>query len=164
MWGTDATQIPTLDEGNAWIFFAVDHCTGECLGIHASKIGTRYEALEPIRQAVKCTFGDVAEGVAFGLSLRHDHGSQSMSRAFQEEIGFLGITSSPSFVRAPEGNGVAERFVRTLKEQLLWLRYFRTVEELREALRTFAEDYNRSWLRARHGYLTPAQVRQKFAA
>src|SRR5690242_7814269 len=46
---------------------------------------------------------------------------------------FLGIESSPAFVRAPEGNGCAERFIRTVKENLLWLRRFETVEELRLA-------------------------------
>ena len=49
-------------------------------------------------------------------SVRHDHGSQYMSDHFQKEIGFLGVKSSPAFVRAPEGNGCAERFIRTLKE------------------------------------------------
>ncbi len=39
-----------------------------------------------------------------------------MSDAFQRELAFLGIASSPAFVRAPEGNGCAERFIRTLKE------------------------------------------------
>jgi hypothetical protein len=43
------------------------------------------------------------------------------SDTFQDELRFLGIFSSPSFVRAPEGNGCAERFIRTLKEQVLWL-------------------------------------------
>jgi hypothetical protein len=57
-----------------------------------------------------------------------------MSEAFQTELRFLGMTSSPAFVRAPEGNGVAERFIRTLNEQLLWVRTFQTVEELRLAL------------------------------
>ena len=38
---------------------------------------------------------------------------------FQSEIAFLGIDASPSFVREPEGNGVAECFIRTLKENLL---------------------------------------------
>ncbi len=41
--------------------------------------------------------------------LRHDHGSNYMSHDLQEEIAFLGVESSPSFVREPEGNGVAER-------------------------------------------------------
>jgi hypothetical protein len=59
---------------------------------------------------------------ARGLKVRHDHGSQYMSDHFQKEIAFLGIESSPAFVRAPEGNGCAERFIRTLKENLLWVR------------------------------------------
>jgi hypothetical protein len=42
--------------------------------------------------------------------------------------------SRPASVRAPDGNGVAERFIRTLKEQLLWGRTFQTVEDLRLAL------------------------------
>ena len=41
-----------------------------------------------------------------------------MSDAFQNELKFLGIESSPAFVRAPEGNGCAERFIHTLKENL----------------------------------------------
>lgn len=58
-----------------------------------------------------------------------------------------------------EGNGVAERFIRTLKENLLWVRTFRTIEELRTALIEFARHYNRAWLVARRGYETPDQVR-----
>ena len=42
-------------------------------------------------------------GVAPSLSVRHDHGSQYMSDAFQSELRFLGIESSHAFVRAPEG-------------------------------------------------------------
>jgi transposase InsO family protein len=78
---------------------------------------------------------------------------------FQSEIKCLGIEASPSFVREPEGNGVAERFIRTLKENLLWVRTFPTIEELRVALVEFAERYNKTWLVARHGYKTPDQVR-----
>jgi putative transposase len=72
--------------------------------------------------------------VARELKLRHDHGSNYMSGDFQDEIKCLGIEASPSFVRQPEGNGVAERFIRTLKENLLWVRTFKTIEELRAEL------------------------------
>src|SRR5512132_3026951 len=77
----------------------------------------------------------------------------------ETEIAFFGIEASPSFVREPEGNGVAERFIRTLKENLLWVRYFQTIEELRLALIEFVDWYNTHWLVARHRYRTPAQVR-----
>ena len=80
---------------------------------------------------------------------------------FQKEFAFLGIESSPAFVRAPEGNGCAERFIRTLKENLLWVRTFETVEELRQALLAFRETYNKTWLIERHGFLSPAEFRQK---
>ncbi len=93
--------------------------------------------------------------------IRHDHGSQYMSNDFQREIRFLGMESSPAFVREPEGNGCAERFIRTLKENLLWVRSFETIEELRKALLEFKELYNNEWLIERHGNKTPAQVRRE---
>ena len=50
MWGTDATATVTLADGQVTIFGAIDHCTAECVGLHAAKYGTRFEALEPVRQ------------------------------------------------------------------------------------------------------------------
>jgi putative transposase len=83
-----------------------------------------------------------------------------MADAFQDELRFLGIDSSPAFVGAPEGNGCAERFIRTLKENLLWVRTFDTVEELRQALLDFRKTYNATWLIERHGLRPPDAVRQ----
>lgn len=159
MWGTDMTETVTLREGRARVFIAVDHCSGECVGSHAARSGNRFEALEPVRQGVLRHFGAVERGVATGLALRHDHGSNYMSADFQDEITFLGIESSPSFVRQPEGNGVAERFIRTLKENFLWVHTFDTIEELRRGLQAFVAHYNATWLVARHGYRTPNQIR-----
>ena len=158
MWGSDLTSTLTA-EGQASIFVAVDHCSTECVGIHAARRATRFEALEPIRQGVRACFGAFAEGVASGLALRHDHGSQYVADDFQTELAFLGIAPSPAFVREPEGNGCAERFIRTLKENLLWVRRFATVEDLRQALHAFKDTYNRTWIVERHGYRTPAAVR-----
>jgi transposase InsO family protein len=159
MWGTDMTTTWTR-EGQVTVFIAVDHHNAECVGIHAARRGTRFEALEPLRQGIRPHFGAIGKDVALGLAVRHDHGSQYMSDAFQNEMRFLGIESSPAFVRAPEGNGCAERFIRTLKENLLWIRTFDTVEQLRLALLEFRETYNTTWLIQRLGYRTPAQATQ----
>ena len=158
MWGTDLTSVMT-GEGQAAVFVAVDHGSAECVGLHASRRADRFAALEPVKQAVRERFGAFAKGIAVGLQLRHAHGSQYVSHDFQAEIRFLGIESSPAFVREPEGNGCAERFIRTLKENLLWVRHFATVEELRLALIAFKRTYNQTWIIERHGYRTPAQVR-----
>ena len=160
MWGTDLTTTIT-GEGQAAVFVAVDHCSAECVGIHAHARAPRFQALEPIRLGVRQHFGGFAPAIARGLAVRHDHGSQYMSDHFQKELAFLGIDSSPAFVRAPEGKGCAERFIRTLKENLLWVRTFNTIEELRQALLAFRETYNDSWLIKRHGFLSPAEYRRR---
>jgi putative transposase len=163
LWGTDATAGLT-GEGRATIFVAVDHFTAECVGIHAAGRGTRFEALEPLRQGIRQHFGRYAEGAAGGLAVRHDHGSQFLSHAYQAELRFLGIRSSPTFLREPEGNGCAERFIRTLKEQVLWVEPFATIEDLRQALLAFKDRYNREWLIARHGHRSPATARASYTA
>ena len=83
------TATVTVGEGAAFVFVAVDHGTTECIGLHAAKRGTRFEALEPIRQGVCARFGTIGEGVARGLrSLRHDHdiGSNYLADDFQQEV------------------------------------------------------------------------------
>ena len=57
MWGTDMTATVTVAEGAAVVFVAVDHCATACIGLHAAKRGTRFEALEPIRQGIRERFG-----------------------------------------------------------------------------------------------------------
>jgi putative transposase len=156
--GTDLTPGLT-GEGVASIVVAVDHGSTACVGLHAARRATRFEALEPIRQGVRERFGGFARDVTGGLKLRHDHGSQDVAHDVQAEIRFLGIKASPAFVREPEGNGCAERFIRTLKENLLWVQPFATVEELRLAPLDFRRRYNATWIVERHGYRTPAQVR-----
>ena len=86
-----------------------------------------------------------------------------MSDDFQNEIRFLGVVSSPAFVREPEGNGCIERFFKTLKEQLLWVRHFRSIPELVRALQDFRALYNQHGLIERLGFQSPAQARQRLA-
>lgn len=164
MWGTDATATVTLADGQVTVFAAIDHCTAECVGIHAVKRATRFEALEPLRQGVREHFGAFGPKAAAGLQIRHDHGSQYMSDHFQNELRFLGMDSSPAFVREPECNGCIERFFRTLKEQLLWVQHFQDLEELQAALREFRNRYNREWLIERLSFQSPRQARERLLA
>lgn len=143
---------------------AIERCTGGIGGIHAASCGNRYEALEPIRQVLRACFGEIEQGVAAGLGLHHGRGTQYMSRAFQAHFDFVGIESTPSFVRQSGGNGIAERFMRNLKEQLLWIRNSRTVDQLHLALLDFQRTYNESWRLARDGCRTPNQARAAIVA
>jgi hypothetical protein len=143
---------------NRHVFIAVDHCSGELVGTHASYSASRWEAVEPIRQGVAKHFGAVAENVAAGLVLRHDHGSNYMDEDFQDEIEFLDIESSPAFVRLPEGNRVTERVIMTLKGATALGPALPTVEAQREALAEFAVLYKASLLQERLGHEIPNQI------
>lgn len=64
--------------------------------------------------------------VASGLALRHDGGPCFRSEHYQVEIRHLGIARLPTYHYESETNGCAEKFIRTLKEQVLWIERFET--------------------------------------
>ena len=115
-WGTDATA--TLADGQVTIFGAIDHCTAECVGLHAAKYGTRFEALNRCARACGIT---LATGAATGLD-----GSQYMSDDFQAELRFL----ASSCLRGRQGIERSSAPSRTAAAD---------VEDLQQALRTFKE-------------------------
>src|SRR5512132_1889483 len=80
-----------------------------------------------------------------------------MSEHFQSQLRFFCMASSFAFVREPETNGVAERFIRTLKEQIVFGRIFQDIEEVRPAVRTYFDRYNQHWLRIGDAYITAAE-------
>jgi transposase InsO family protein len=90
-------------------------------------------------------------------------GPQYIADAWIQEVKWLGITISPSYVGEPECNGVIERFMRTLKEQCVYLHRFQTLEKARRVIAAFIDRYNdrynHEWLIERLGYRTPAQAR-----
>ncbi len=111
---------------------------------------------------LKQRYGSVGQGVARGLRLRMDNGSQYLSEHFQNQIKFWGIAPSFAFVAQPETNGAVERFNNTLKELIVHGRHYRNAEELRAAVGAFVETYNRHWLLEKLGVKSPWQARQEF--
>ena len=164
MWGTDGVRVFTVDDGWGWIFTAIEHWNAECVGWHVCKRGDRFAALQPISMGLAGLYGSTAAGAARGLALRMDHGSQYLSDHFTNQIKFWGIQPSYAFVAEPQTNGVAERFNRTLKEQIIHGRIYRNIAELRDAVRDFVELYNAQWIVEKNGYLSPAQARQAWHA
>jgi transposase InsO family protein len=160
MWGTDGTRFETEKDGWCWFFLAIDHADGYVVGHHVAKIGDRFAALEPIRQGVVKSFGEFSQNIANGLLLRMDWGTQYTSDTFRNEIRFTGGKISHSFVGEPQCNGVAERFMRTLKEECVWLHRFVDLEHARRVIAEFIDRYNHRWIIERLGYRTPAQARE----
>jgi putative transposase len=163
MWGVDGTKVFTVEEGYAWVFTAIEHWNAECMGWHVTKKGDRFAALEPVAQGVLAQFGHVGPDAARGLAVRMDHGSQYLSDHFQNQLTFWGMAPSFAFLEQPQTNGVAERFFRTLKEQVIYGRIFRTIAEVRQAVGEFVERYNRQWRIEKNAFLSPSHMREAWA-
>ena len=162
MWGTDGVRVFTVDDGWGWTFAAVDHWNAECVGWHVCKVGSRFAALEPIAQGLERLYGSVEADVARGLTLRMDHGSQYLSDHFLKQTRYWGIHPSFGFLEEPETNGVVERWNRTLKEQAIYGRVFRNLDDMRAAVAEFVEQYNQSWRLEKLGYQTPIEARARY--
>jgi putative transposase len=159
MWATGATQILTVQDGKVWLFGVVEHWNAEALGWNVTKHGDRYAAAEAVGMAVKSVFGHINASAARGVALRHDHGSALMAEHFQRQIRFWGMNPSYAFIGEPETNGVAERFFRTLKEQIVHGRIYQTIDGLRAAVRSFVARYNTAWLIEKNGFQSPGDAR-----
>ncbi len=59
----------------------------------------------------------------------------------------------------PTGNAVAERVIRTMKEEVVWVRDWETAEELRVALVAWQHRYNTQRPHQALGWRTPAEYR-----
>jgi hypothetical protein len=81
---------------------------------------------------VHYAFGQFGKDVARGLKIWCDWGPQYIADAWINEVKWLGMMISPSYVGEPECNSVTERFMRTLKEQCLYLHGFTSLTEVRD--------------------------------
>jgi transposase InsO family protein len=52
--------------------------------------------------------------------------------------------------------------IRTMKEELLWLREWDNEKELSLELDKWVAYYNRSYLHSAHGYRTPVQAKEDY--
>ena len=69
MWGTDGKKFYTQKEGWCWFFGIIDHFNDEIISWHASKSGNRFNAMEPLRTAVKKTYGSLEQNTCKGIGL-----------------------------------------------------------------------------------------------
>ena len=164
MWATDGKEFRTRQDGKCWFMGVIDHFNDEIKSFHLTTKFDSSAAMEPLRVAVKKEFGSLEKDVCanLGLALRADHGSQYDSKAFQNEVKFLGLEYSPAFVRSPECNGIIERFHRTLNEQVFVGKEFESIEQAKIDIDNFVEHYNEKWILHRLGLKSPNQYRKEY--
>jgi len=155
-----STGFDSISGSRAAVLFAVDHCTGECLAIAVVPEETPATWLALVRAAVECAFGSQQANVAQGLRIRCDNLPAYRDKRFCGPLERLGIRTSYIAPLNPRGNGMAERFVRTLRDNRLAVRYWQTLEELAREMAAYRLLYNEQYLLQRWGYRSPMQVRE----
>jgi putative transposase len=74
----------------------------------------------------------------------------------------LGIQQAFPSYNNPKGNADTERMIRTMKEELLWLREWSDEAELSKELDKWVEYYNNDDLHSAHGYRTSEQTQDEY--
>lgn len=158
-WATDLTKVYVAEVGWANFIPVIDCGSRDCVGWRLSYRGRALEAREALQDAVITCFGSV-ENVPDGLALRTDNGSIFLAKAYRNELKRLGIQPEYTPYRCPDANGVAERFMRTIKEECIWQHNFSTLQELEGVITKWVKFYNIERRHSGIGYMTPAQYRE----
>lgn len=154
-WGIDMTKVMT-DSGWAYVVLVVDWYSKKVVGHYCGEQSKSWHWLAALNKAVNRQFLGGIREMETELNLMSDNGSQPTSRAFMETCAGLGIRQAFTAYNNPKGNADTERMMRTLKEELCWLREWSSVIELKTALDTFVEDFNSGYLHSALGYKTPS--------
>jgi transposase InsO family protein len=97
-------------------------------------------------------------------SIHHsDQGVQYAANAYVERLQKLGVQLSMAAIGEPRENGYAERLVRTIKEEEVYLADYQNFADAKGNIRRFLEDvYNRKRIHSSLGYLTPVEFEDQW--
>lgn len=159
-WGIDMTKILIPEEGWLSLVLVLDWYTKKLGGHTVGPRSTSSDWLRAVAAAVNQQFPQGVRGQ--GLSLMSDNGCQPTSRAFIKACQHLDIAQAFTSYNNPKGNADTERVIRTLKEDLLWLREWTSARELEKALAAWIEWYNTRYFHSTLGYRTPSAMEQQY--
>lgn len=149
------TKVLT-EQGWAYVVIVNDWFTKKILGSFVGERSRASEWLAAVNEAVCRQYPEgIKETPEIELSLMSDNGSQPTSATFMREVSELAIKQVFTSYNNPKGNADTERLMRTLKEELIWLREWATVEEAAKAIREYVEYFNENYLHSTLDYKTP---------
>ena len=160
-WGIDMTKF--LIEPLGWIYLIIvlDWYTKKIVGWNLSVRCRSQEWKEALEMALSREFPDGIRGAA--LKLISDNGSQPTSLSFMRDMKTLEIEQIFTSYDNPKGNADTERVIRTIKEEVIWLNEFTTLEEALRTVGPWIEtDYNQLYVHSTLGYLSPLEFEEKY--
>ncbi len=159
VWGIDMTKIMIPTYGWLYLVVVLDWYTKKIVGWHLSEISRNKQWLEALNLAVTNQFPDgIREHKT--LCLISDNGSQPTSGKFMKETALLSIKQIFASYDNPKGNADTERVIRTLKEDLVWIKDWASAYEFARELETWIARYNQDYPHSALKYMTPVEFEQ----
>jgi transposase InsO family protein len=155
---TDLTTVWTRRDGVVAIVPTIDCGCRSLLGMTVTKDQHGPAVLASVRQALVTAFGR-PENVPDGVDLRTDHGPQYTGADCAALVTEWHLMHTYAPVGRPTGNAVVERVIRTLKEEVIWLRDWESTDEVRAAIEAWVQRYNHERPHQALSYATPAEYR-----
>lgn len=157
-WATDLTTVWTREDGVVAVAPVIDCGDRVVLSCAVTKIQNADAILAPVREALEDQFGS-GQSVPPGLELRSDHGPQYTGADCRELCDEWGLEHTFAPIGRPTGNGVVERFILTLKIELIWTRDWASADELRDAVPRWLDEYHDDRPHQALNWLTPREKR-----
>jgi transposase InsO family protein len=150
VWQADFTEFETSRHGTWRILVVVDYATKVCLAAAVTGTSAARDAIESIELAIaeaeRLIDGPLIDDCAEPLTIVTDNGPAFKSADFGHFIArHPELRHVRTRHRAPETNGVVERFNRSLKYEHLYREEIADVLTLDEQIRAFTELHN--WVR-----------------
>lgn len=148
-WGIDKTKFIIPGLGWAYLVIVLDWSSRKVVGWQLSWQCLSQEWREAREEALLQEFPKGVRGQ--GLKLISDHGCQPSSGSFLKLTAILDIEQIFTSYNNPKGNAETERFMRTQKEEHLWLEEFAGLDEAQEKLSAWIYFYNHRYLHSALG-------------
>jgi putative transposase len=156
--GGDLTTVWTKKDGWVAVVPTIDCGCRSVLGLTVTKDQHGPAVLASVEEALRAAFGE-PRFVPSGVELRTDHGPQYTGADCADLVARWGLLHTFAPVGRPTGNAVAERVIRTMKEEIVWLRDWDSADELRAALVEWQCRYNTRRPHQALDWKTPAEYR-----
>lgn len=137
---TDLTTVWTRRDGVVALVPTID-CGDRTAVIEVTVDQHGPAILASVERKLIESFG-APSNVPEGVDLRTDHGPQYTGADCNALCTRWRVAHTYAPVGRPTGNAVVERFIRTLKEELVWLRDWNSADELRAAVATWLDHYH----------------------
>ena len=157
-WAIDTSHFMTQKDGWCHVTAVIDCCDHSIVGWRVSRSSKAKVAVGALEDAI------IRRRPDLGLKLRSDNGLVFGCKDFTKAARSAGIMQEYITPYTPEQNGMIERWFRTLKEECLWLKQFKTLGEARADIDRFVEEYNMDRPHRSLEMLSPSQWLEKIVA